>query len=110
MLGRSHSAPDRGLGYRHELRLLVRGFPQTLGRHLYLWRSVVTPTGYVAFDRCPAHETGGSSSQVKEKGDPDARLDRRMGLGLDDLHDGLLGRSPRRRRLRRRAPRTAAAD
>src|SRR6266511_3566332 len=36
-------------------------------------------------------------------------LDERIGLGLDDLHDRLLGCPPRRSRLRRRPPRASPA-
>src|SRR6266540_746085 len=57
--------------------------------------------------RCLADVGAGSSTSTKEV--TRARLDGRLGLVLDGLHDALLDRSPRRRRLRGRSPRAASA-
>src|SRR5437773_1624957 len=51
------------------------------------------------FRRMP-DRVGCTHPDGESKGGSDVPLDRRLGLVLDDLHDGLLDRSPRRRHLR----------
>jgi hypothetical protein len=71
-------------------------------------QSVVTPSGYTAKGRCRESRAGRGSAWSRERSGH-ARLDRWMGLALDDTDDGFLARCSRSRHLHRSAFRAAAA-